>query len=818
MTRRNKIVRFTSFILLFFILAATPLFAQKSRKEKKQLQNQNQNQNQNQHKNDKVSTAELDNYKLKIKLMIGFLEYIFNTVGSDSAFANDKETIINTSYLKIFQNDKVQVEDDLVEDRKVVTNKNVQAYLRDIDYFFKDVKFELKIENISENLTDKNRLYFVVTLNRHLKGTNIEDQVLNTNTPRYVEINLDPKQLDLKIVSIYTNKISEEEDLNKWWLALPSVWKEIFAKEAGITDSTADYGHLKRLINTEEIDLHGNTKISDLEPLNKFIKLKKVNFSNTNINSLLPLRNLTHIEVLTFNSTPVVDLEPLKYFVDLKAFYADSTNITSLEPLRQITGIEILHCSKTPLTSLEPLNGMTMLKEIKFPHTQITDLIWATTLTKLQLIDFSDTKIADVGPLAALYDLRQLYFYSTGVADLKPLENLKALFIINFNNTPVGSLVPLSGLPKLEKIYCDKSKVSQEEALAFAAARPGVLVICGSEESMAWWSSLSAGWKNVFIKKTGFSDSPTREQLAVISNIEKLDISGQDAIQSLSPLKALHNLKELRLNNSPVKTLDPIANAVNLLLLEFAGTQIGSLDPLWSLNKLTLINCDNTKIDSAQANRYLASHPKCVVIYKTNKLNAWWKALPSAWQATFKEIGRLEDVPTSQSLHKLIYNDTITIDNKPIASLAPLTEFIYLKSLHISNTQVSDLSPLKNLKNLKNLTCTKNPVKDLTPLQGLNGLEYLDIENTAVEDLDPLEKLTQLNTLKCPGTQVSSLNPLEKLGNLSYLDCSNTRVGNLNALTDSKKIKTLVCFNTHISKRQVTKFSKAHPECIVSHY
>jgi Leucine-rich repeat (LRR) protein len=804
--KNNPMQTIIRYILLLLILLTGPsLYAQKSKKEKAPRQST-------------LSTAELDNYKQKIKLMVGFLEYIFNTVGCDTAFANDKETIINTSYLKVFQSDKVQVEDDLVEDRKVITNKNIQAYLRDIDYFYKNVKFELKIDNITENFTDKNRLYFVVTLNRHLKGVNIENQTINTNSPRYVEVNLDPKQLDLKIVSIYTSKISEEEDLNKWWTALPAVWKEHFYQNTGMSDSTLDYGHLKRLINTEEIDLKGNKKISDLEPLNKFIKLKKLNCNNTAIASLSGIRNLTHIEALSFNATPVADLEPLKYFIELKELYADSTGINSLEFLRPLASLEIFHSSKTAITTLEPISGLVNLKEVKFPHTEIADLNWAKNLVKMEVLDFSDSKVASLEPLTGLVQLKQLYLYNTGVSDLKPLEKLNALTIINCNNTQVNSLDALKNLHKIEKIYCDKSKVSSDEALTYSHDHSTVLVIAGSEESMTWWNSLPSEWKMFFNSLTNFPDPPTREHLAMLTSLQKLDISGNDKIQNLTPLKAFHNLKDLRLNNSAIKTLAPISNLSNLQHLEFGGTEINSLDPLWGLTSILQINADNSKIDSLQVYKYILNHPKCVVLYKTKKLNTWWKSLPLVWQSIFMEAGVFKDPPTAYDLHKLVYTDTVKIDGKSITNLIPLLEFPFLRSLHFSNTQVSDLSPLKNMKNLKQLECTKNPIKDLNSLQSLTTLEFIDIENTAVEALDPLEKLTALNTLKCPGTQVSSLKPLEKLSNLSLLDCSNTRVGNLNALEELKKIKTLTCFNTRVSKRQVEKFTKIHPGCQVNFY
>lgn len=798
-------IRYTICLLLFF--STTTLLAQKKKHAKKQAKVPKQ---------EVMSNAELDNYKLKVKQLVSFLEYSLNTIGNDTTFENEKAAIMNTSYLKIFQSDRVQIEDDLVEDRIVITNKNVKAYLQDVDYFFKNVKFELKIENISEDFNDQNRLFFVVTLTRHLKGITIADKEISNNIPRYIEINLDQKRNDLKIVSIYTHKLSEEEELKKWWAGLSKEWKNIFSKETG-TDSV-NYGSLKRLVSTEALDVSGNKDISNLEPLNKLIKLKRLNFSNTVISNLQPLRNLSHLESLAFNNTPVAELEPLKYYSDLKELYCDSTNISSLEVLRSFDQLEVFHFSKTSVINLEPIAGLKNLRDLKFSNNAISDITWLKDLDNLERLDFSNTMVSSIDSLGTLPKIVQLHMAHTPVSDLKPIENLKSLIVVNFSHTAVASLHALKNMPVLEKIYCDKSKVDQQEAIRFMYDHPGILVISGSEEALTWWNTLPDEWKNVFKKYIPSAETLSKEQLTSLINLETLDISGNDKIANLSPLRMLGNLKELRLNNTPVKNIAPLQDLGNLQQVEFSGTLVNTLDPLWNLKNLIKINCNNTRVDSSQIKRFIANHPACIVIYKTAKLTTWWNKLPAEWKTIFREHGRFKDSPAELMLHQLVRFDTIYINSKPITTLAPLFEFSHLKVLSISNTQVQDLSPIKNLKSLQKLECSNSPIKDLKPLAGLSNLEHINIVNTAVEDLSPMERLIQLDELICSGTQVKSLKPLYRILDLKYLDCSNTRVGNLNALKDLKKIKFLACYNTGISKRQVKKFTEDHPGSKVVYY
>src|SRR5262245_48097220 len=78
----------------------------------------------------------------KVRDLVAFFQFMLNTLGGKQTSTRDKDVMITESYAKIFRDDKVQIEDDLDTDRKVITNKDVVAYLKDVDYFFNDVKFE----------------------------------------------------------------------------------------------------------------------------------------------------------------------------------------------------------------------------------------------------------------------------------------------------------------------------------------------------------------------------------------------------------------------------------------------------------------------------------------------------------------------------------------------------------------------------------------------------------------------------------------------------------------------------------------------------
>ena len=153
---------------------------------------------------------------------MSYLEGTLNFLGDPDELPSDKGIIINNSFLKIFVNDKVQIEDDLDENRDIPLNKDVQAYLKDIDFFYKKVKFGFEVEEVEQLVTDSGIIVFKLSLNRHLEGITINDDTINNNQLRYIEFNLDPQQRDLKIASIYTTKIREKEELRYWWNTMSS--------------------------------------------------------------------------------------------------------------------------------------------------------------------------------------------------------------------------------------------------------------------------------------------------------------------------------------------------------------------------------------------------------------------------------------------------------------------------------------------------------------------------------------------------------------------------------------------------------------------
>jgi len=846
-----------------------------------------------------MSADELAAFQKQATQLVGFMEFAFNTLGSPKSEYRDKDIIINQSYLKFFRDGKVQVEDDLVEKRDVVTNKDIQAYLKDIDFFFKEVTFKYTVEEITTEVNEKGETYFKVKASRNLKGKTIEGKDINENRARFIEINLDEASRGLKIVSIYTTRSSEEQELMAWWNSLDPVWRNYFSGETILNDGLKmrfiqqvgrDYllvktnenlsdsllkadtvktapasllTEIRKLWRLEQMDLSGLKGIYDLEPLSAFSMLKHLNISGARITELGPIRNLSKLETLNASSTLITSIDPVQYTTGLRNLDISSTFVSDITPVGNFKVLEFLNLSDTPLESIALLRDLTGLRELKISRLPLKSLDGLAGLSLLETLDMSGLPLSDISALEGMDGLRRIYLTKTYVADVSALAAMQKLQYIYLDYTPVSSLTPLLKLSDLKVIYCDKSMIEKQAALAFIQARPEVKVIYESEELSVWWETLPAAWKSVFNKLVEVHDPPLREQLYEISNLRKIDISGNTEIQNLSPLRKLPSLSSLDASSSGIQSVLEIKDMPDLRELNISKTAVIDLTPLTGLAGLNLLNISETKaidissvgnlrnlkqleMDNVQAANLNAilrlsrleklfadgvpaiaamvekvwdSIPDALVVYQSAELLTWWGGLAPAWKQVFAEIDPYTGTPGREQLHRIASIKELDISrNRDISSLMPVSQLKKLEVLRFSATQVADLLPVGMIKRVKEIDCSNTPVSDLSPLTTNSGLERLNCSNTPVKDIDPLKFLTKLNTLDISGTQVTRLNALSSSSNLAQLTCFNTRISSLKPIENLLSLKTLKIYNTRISEKNVNRYKVKRPGVEVVYY
>ncbi|MFH1937771.1 MAG: hypothetical protein ABIK52_09430, partial [Bacteroidota bacterium] len=776
--------------------------------------------------------------------IVKFLESTLNFLADKQNSIKEKEIIINDSYLKFFWDSEVQVEDDLDTKRLVPLYKDVQAYLTDVDFFFKKAIFDYQVQEVIVMSNHAGKTFFRVTANRGLQGTTLDGDSVNTNQVRYLEINYDDNKKQIKIVSIYTTKLNEKEDLRNWWNDLSHEWHQIFGKNLKVDENlmlssvqhyndtvalvdsipipisdSRIYGLFLRIVDNKTMDLSGNTMVSDLEPMSKLSNLTSLNLSNTPVYDLMPLRNLNVLENLNISGTQVNSIDPLKYCNHIRELNLSTTAITDISILASYPALEVLDISHTEISDLKPLAELPRLWKLQMNHTRVEDLTPLTGAKNLTTLDFSDTPVGSI----------------------EVLKNLAAMESVTFNNTQVKTLEPLAALPALRKVYCDQTLVGKKNAVQFMIDYPGVVVSFASASLEEWWKKMSPEWQNIFYIYRNLDDPPTREQLHALMTIDSLNINGRSSIMSLTPLTELLRLRWLDCSLTPITALDPLKDLLALSYLNVKSTGITSVVPLATLANLTFLNLDNTRvtdispltrltgleliladnsgITKEEANEFMGKNPGCLVISQTYENTNWWKSLPDVWQEIFrKEVGfnREPDKFQLQQIAKL--RSVVIRDNPSLTTLQPVVFLSQLEELRFSDTRVTSLESISRMNWLRRLGFPKNAISDLSPLSALTQLVELDAENTQVEDLRPIENLGNLEVLKLSGTPIKNLKYLGNMQKLEVFDCYNTKISNIDVLNNMNDLKSVKIFNTRISSKRIEKFKAGHPGCEVVYY
>ncbi len=808
---------------------------------------------------DTLSNDDLRVFKGQAQQMVGFFEYQQNILGDPEASLREKEIVINESYKKSFTDSLVQIEDDLDPTRKSSIFKDVQDYLKDIDFFFKKAEFAYDIISFKHGYNQSDQLYFTVLTKRKLTAEDLQGKKIENYQNRYFEMNYDTTAQGLKIVSIYTNNPEERTNWQSWWEALDLVWKTYFIDKYSFADSltTNDRTTLSQLTS---IDISGRTDIDNLSPISGFKNLKSINANASGITDLMPLRMLKYLRDLNISNTSISDLSPLKYSTYLKKLNISDTKVQDISLLVNLQKLKNLNIANSHITNLNVLKDLPQLEilnagKIQADFTVLQDMKNLKKLT-LDSSNFNNTAFLYNHP-----NLESVSMNYTRIKDFKYLTSVDELREIHFEHTPIASLAGLEKLQSLKKVYCDYSKISKTEALKLSRQRPDIVVIFESQMLSQWWENLNINWHNYFVRTLKIPENPRIEDLYRVLKYSKISIHNNKSLKNLKPLDVFADLRILDISNANLTDISAIASMTNLKSLKIVNAGIQNISALAKLQKLKYLDIsenplsdirplktclaleelkaendklsalpklpklsnlrrvyvDNNKILDKSVQCFYTEHQAVLVVYKTAYLNNWWNELPLVWRNYFSKTFDISAEAGSEELHKLIRTQEITLKNIPIKSLSPLTDFLQLKKLVLNDLKLSTLISLKDLQTIETLVVQKMPIDDIKPVYELKNLKNLILNSLAVHKID-WKSLAQLEFLDISANKIRFVGGIKALKDLEYLNISNTRIVNILPLKKMDKLKELVAYNSSVPYFMISQVLKIFPKLQVTWY
>ncbi len=791
-----------------------------------------------------------DPQQAAVRRMVDYLESNLNTLGDPKVPSPDKDILITESFQKLFRDASVQVEDDLASSRSTITYKDAPAYLLDVDFFFRSVRFEYTIQEIESQTAQSGEESWLVRSIRNLKGIDFSGENVQNDQERFIEINRTPD--GLKIVSIYSTKLNRNEANRLWWANLTPAWKSLLAGDAelisglplqsvsayhdamlasardtfllpgypnsgykldsgnvfffGDTVSVAGYttlpveveaidAFLEGLLAMRELNLE-NRILPDLNSLSPLKMLRVLNLAGTSVADLSPLRSMNQLEELNISGTKASDLSPLRYAKNLRRLEADQSGVTGELPAWP--DLEYLTLSGCPLDSFWSPGEKPALEYLDVSESSLSSLDRFAPLPRLEHIDLSRTGIRNLDPLASSTSLRVFNASDTRVSNLHALRNMAQLERVHVDGTAIGSLEALSAKPNLQRIYCDGTGITDSLARVFHRNNPGVLIVHETAYLQQWWNKLPATWQASFSKEVSFQGNPDKETLHAISALRSLNLSDNTDLSSLEPLRELPELEFLDLSGTALSDYDLLRKLHSLRELKLNNTAVSDLEMLSELSNLHTLYLENTEVAHLKP---LQSCTRLERIFADNSavgdsaLFAFETRKPETLVVVrSKEHGQWwASLP--EGWKELLATATGFTGIPEPESLARIR---HIQELSIPPGDFESLEPLAFLTRLKTLRFAGNRISSLAPLQKISRLEVVDATGNPVLSLEGLQSHQQLRDLKADNTPIRDLEPIARSMMLERLSVAGSEIKSLQPLILNRRLVYLDCSNTRV--------------------
>ncbi len=795
-----------------------------------------------------LSAEEIEAYSQQSRQMVSYLEGTLNFLGNPDEVASEKEIIINDSYAKFFESEDVQIEDDLDENREIALSKDVQAYLKDIDFFYKKVSFTYEVNSVENFINDKGQVYFKLMVNRNLQGITINDDTINNNLLRYIEINLNAIDKDLKIASIYTTLPNKKYELAYWWNTMNDSWKDYFGQGILIydtlpftsiisfTDSSLvtprwfeqiaiDTFYIRNndtllysknnISTTVEDEIYisydtSNVKLPDTisvdanpiyKQLERFWKRTKIDISNSIlIGNLNPLSEISDLVEINISNTLIDDLTPLRNLNKLETIIASGTPVFDINALRYASNLKLLDLSKTSISDLSVLPNLHKLENLDIAYTNITDFEYITTLTNLNSLNLTGLNLpAEISGFENLSSLSKIILASSNLSNLEFLSNVKSLNTINIDSTSVSDLQALSGLNNLSVLQANNTEVNNLEPLLKLENLS--LIYCDNsrvdrEEALKFidkkpnctviynTNELLKWWDSL----TDNWQSIAHSRMKLSTPVTKEQLHQIISIESV-------NLA----GNTAIKSLKPLRMLYRLEELDVSACQIDDLSPLSGLSNLKYININNTNVASVEG---LANLQNLEVLYcEHTKVS---DIMPLTNCKNLEVIYADNSLLTTEDVvpFKLISNCNVVYQTEKLQmwwqNMDAYWHNILKENLNIDNEPGRE--QLQAMVDLKSIEIKGNTdIKSLEVLSLFNLLEEVEITNTRLSDFSAISFLPSIKKLSIPNNPVFNISSISRMTALEELNLENTSVDDLEAIENLTQLKTLNIAGTRVS-------------------
>ncbi|CAL6057220.1 Conserved_hypothetical protein [Hexamita inflata] len=555
--------------------------------------------------------------------------------------------------------------------------------------------------------------------------------------------------------------------------------------------------------------------------------LKKLIANCCNIRSLDGLQKMTQLTELTLSLNQISNIEAIASLVNLTLLDLSQNNLEDISPIAKLKQLKVLDLSQNLITRISPLQGLDKLEILTLVQSNLTDISSLSGLTQLTELDVSQNNIANINSVAQMVNLTYLNFSFNKVISLEALEHLKNVQDLRMQNNFIQDFEPITKIPHantswisnqlvptqqdfLNSFNCnemqlqqvlkkaearkkqsdnkftlvkkyqdsvvnDKLKIESENKL-FSLAFADFLKITDLEASHCQTIGFEEHSKTITklkLNKCTFSQNDKITDIYNMTQLVELDL-GFNAIENISELSALVNVRRLNLQNNAISRISALRE-LKLTHLNLGSNKVIFSDPVKSMKAEVHLE-NNFIVDADLKNQGVPVQGDFKYLLGPNSTQEQAKELFESTQYQSQMVKLFQNQVNNNQL--LIRDDqqlkdfqfvvdfklnTLAVDNCKNMRLSRKFAFKHLEIdkfeearlvqapvnitvLRINNCKLTNLLGLEDMVQLVELDARDNTLVSIEPIKYLVNLKTIVLENNFVIDLEHLLKLANYTT------------------------------------------------------------------------
>jgi internalin A len=193
--------------------------------------------------------------------------------------------------------------------------------------------------------------------------------------------------------------------------------------------------------NNESIDfVQTPMTVGEKSIENNEIKFKDANLEHIirfNLNKLdkkILVKDVRRISYLNLNHCDIVNLEGLEYFSNLRKLDLSFNDIKVVTFLTKLTHLQDLIINNNKISDLSEIAKIPSLRTLDISSNEISDLNPITALVNLKELDLNDNKIVDVSALNQLSGLSSLDISRNDIKDISSIKGQHYKLFLDWGN------------------------------------------------------------------------------------------------------------------------------------------------------------------------------------------------------------------------------------------------------------------------------------------------------------------------------------------------------------------------------------------------